>query len=103
MRCGRCKATDVDVPHVRACYSGHVPVPTPAVAAPRPKKIPSHRAAVTADAKMEVDEDWADLFGDDSEEERNDPWAEDRRSAAAMGLDVMGMDADGRSAWMRAV
>lgn len=52
---------------------------------------------------METGEDWAEPFGDDSEDDREDPWAEDRRSAAAMGLDVTGMDADGRSAWMRAV
>lgn len=105
MRCGRCKASGVDVAHVRVCYSGPVPgpAPDPATAAPLPVEVSSRRPVVAVHAVVEAGDDWAEPFSDDLEDDRKDPWAEDLRSAAAMGLDVTGMDADGRSAWMRAV
>ena len=96
MRCGRCKASGVDVAHVRSCYSSASPPATTVVDPPVVRAVPRPPTIGAVDAGAEIDDDLEDPVVDD-------PWAEDQRSAAALGLDITGMDADGRSAWMRAV
>lgn len=96
MRCGRCKASGVDVAHVRSCYSSASPSAPTVVARPVARTARRSPTVGAVDAGTEIDDDLVDPDVDD-------PWAEDQRSAAALGLDVTGMDADGRSAWMRAV
>ena len=51
----------------------------------------------------EIDEDWDDSLADEFDDESDSMSSADQRTAARLGLDVMGMDADGRSAWMRAI
>lgn len=92
MRCGRCRASGADITHVRACYEIR---PTTEVPVRTDVSRPVERIVLkptTAGSRSTVG-------GDDHDEW----WAADLRAASSLGMDVIGMDADGRSAWMRSV
>jgi hypothetical protein len=92
MRCGRCKALEVDIAHVRACYDPRI-APEPPVQADPPR--PVERIVLEAPAVPAR----STIGGDDHEEW----WVADLQAASSLEMDVIGMDADGRSAWMRSV
>lgn len=104
MPCSRCVSTVESVWHVCTCGK----VAESAVVAPTSiREIASSLAVADVNEVEEEEEDvpggWNNPFEDESDAQPDDLWFENRRSAAAIGLDVLGMDADGRSAWMRTV
>lgn len=82
----------MDIAHVRACYETRSTAEVPVRAdIPRPiERIVLEPSAAGSRSTV---------GGDDHDEW----WAADLRAASSLGMDVIGMDADGRSAWMRSV